>query len=127
MSCAHPLMNASTHNEGRNLRTLLGAHAGDAPADLSISDLTLDSRSVRPGAAFIALPGLRTHGVGFAAHPETICNACLGVETGLEVVSWIGEGCRELWSTCVRITDAIGARGGRIRFNQPIANPGGSL
>jgi UDP-N-acetylmuramoyl-L-alanyl-D-glutamate--2,6-diaminopimelate ligase len=57
-------MNPTTDN-GKNLRALLAG--ADAPADVVVTDLTLDSRSVRPGAAFVALPGTRTHGVGFAA------------------------------------------------------------
>lgn len=55
----------------RNLRALLadsGVASDDfVPPDLEISDLTLDSRAVTPGAAFAALPGARTHGIGFAA------------------------------------------------------------
>ena len=54
-----------------NLRALLtdsGVSCLDfVPPDLEISDLTLDSRAVLPGAAFVALPGTRTHGIGFAA------------------------------------------------------------
>jgi UDP-N-acetylmuramoyl-L-alanyl-D-glutamate--2,6-diaminopimelate ligase len=53
------------------LRELLG---GIAPAEqlqslgeLRICDLTLDSREVRPGGAFIALPGTREHGMRHAA------------------------------------------------------------
>jgi UDP-N-acetylmuramoyl-L-alanyl-D-glutamate--2,6-diaminopimelate ligase len=33
--------------------------------DVQITDLTLDSRSVRPGALFAALPGAQTHGARF--------------------------------------------------------------
>jgi UDP-N-acetylmuramoyl-L-alanyl-D-glutamate--2,6-diaminopimelate ligase len=55
----------------RNLRALLadsGVASDDfVPPDLEIIDLTLDSRAVTPGAAFAALPGTRTHGIGFAA------------------------------------------------------------
>src|SRR5690606_21316075 len=55
----------------RNLRALLtdsGVASDDfVPPDLEITDLTLDSRAVTPGAAFAALPGTRTHGIGFAA------------------------------------------------------------
>jgi len=65
-------MNSRVDNaRTRNLRALLadsGVSCLDfVPADLEIADLTLDSRAVTPGAAFVALPGTRTHGIGFAA------------------------------------------------------------
>jgi UDP-N-acetylmuramoyl-L-alanyl-D-glutamate--2,6-diaminopimelate ligase len=43
--------------------------AGIAPVphDVQLSDLTLDSREVRPGAAFLACRGVRRHGLDFAA------------------------------------------------------------
>ena len=47
------------------LGDLLGPTAG-AHANLEIRDLVLDSRQVGPGAAFVALPGARTHGLAFA-------------------------------------------------------------
>jgi UDP-N-acetylmuramoyl-L-alanyl-D-glutamate--2,6-diaminopimelate ligase len=65
MSCAR-LMSPITH-DGKDLRALLAGDADAAPAGVIVTDLTLDSRSVRPGGAFVALPGARTHGVGFAA------------------------------------------------------------
>ncbi len=65
-------MNSPADNvRTKNLRALLadsGVSSVDCvPPDLEITDLTLDSRAVRPGAAFVALPGTRTHGIGFAA------------------------------------------------------------
>lgn len=65
-------MNSRADNvRTRNLRELLadsGVSSVDfVPPDLEITDLTLDSRAVTPGAAFVALPGTRTHGIGFAA------------------------------------------------------------
>lgn len=63
----------------KNLRDLLaGVGPVDAP-DMEIADLTIDSRKVRPGAAFIALPGLRSHGVAFAAQ---------AVNAGASAVLW---------------------------------------
>src|SRR5580658_2237762 len=54
----------------RNLRQLLSGIV-DAPADVSVSDLTLDSREVTPGALFLACRGQSRgngrHGVEFAA------------------------------------------------------------
>lgn len=39
----------------------------DASVDVEVTDLSLDSRSIVPGAAFLALRGLRTHGAAFAS------------------------------------------------------------
>jgi UDP-N-acetylmuramoyl-L-alanyl-D-glutamate--2,6-diaminopimelate ligase len=50
-----------------SLATLLGGLTPVVPPDLAITGLTLDSRSARDGMAFVALPGTRTHGVGFAS------------------------------------------------------------
>jgi UDP-N-acetylmuramoyl-L-alanyl-D-glutamate--2,6-diaminopimelate ligase len=49
----------------RTLGDLLGSAAG-RHARLAITDLTLDSRAVRPGAAFVALRGSRQHGLAYA-------------------------------------------------------------
>ena len=50
----------------RTLGDLLGSAAGGY-ARLTITDLTLDSRQVQPGAAFVAVPGAREHGLDHAA------------------------------------------------------------
>jgi len=49
----------------RTLGDLLGKGAGGY-SRLAITDLTLDSRAVRPGAAFVALRGGREHGAKYA-------------------------------------------------------------
>jgi len=46
---------------------LLDGIAGVPHSDSRVSDLTLDSREVRPGGLFFALPGKRAHGLAFAA------------------------------------------------------------
>jgi UDP-N-acetylmuramoyl-L-alanyl-D-glutamate--2,6-diaminopimelate ligase len=51
------------------LGELLGPAAGDLAA-LEIRDLVADSRQVTPGAAFVALPGGRSHGLQFV--PEAL-------------------------------------------------------
>lgn len=38
----------------------------DSPADIRITDVTLDSRAVRPGALFLACRGATRHGLAFA-------------------------------------------------------------
>jgi UDP-N-acetylmuramoyl-L-alanyl-D-glutamate--2,6-diaminopimelate ligase len=48
------------------LSTLLDGIA-PVPRDVALADLTLDSRAVRPGAAFLACRGTRRHGLEFAA------------------------------------------------------------
>src|SRR5277367_5783470 len=50
----------------RALRHLLSGIA-DAPDDVMVTDVTLDSREVRPGALFLACRGHRQHGIEFAA------------------------------------------------------------
>jgi UDP-N-acetylmuramoyl-L-alanyl-D-glutamate--2,6-diaminopimelate ligase len=67
----------------KNLRALLADNAVSSvdcvPPDVEITDLTLDSRSVRPGAAFVALPGSRTHGIEFADQ---------AVDAGARAILW---------------------------------------
>jgi UDP-N-acetylmuramoyl-L-alanyl-D-glutamate--2,6-diaminopimelate ligase len=59
-------MMAALASRDRTLGDLLGSGAGGY-ARLRLSDLTLDSRAVRPGAAFVAVPGAREHGAKYAA------------------------------------------------------------
>ncbi len=67
----------------RNLRALLRGLVSDAQLqqipDLSVSGLSLDSRAQFPGSIFIAVPGLRTHGLDYA--PQAVQN-------GASVVLW---------------------------------------
>lgn len=60
------------------LAGLLEGIARDVPA-VHINDLTLDSRSVAAGAAFIALQGARQHGLSFAAQ---------AIDSGATAVLW---------------------------------------
>ncbi len=46
------------------LGELLGAAAADV-SGIEITDLVMDSRQVRPGAAFVAVPGARSHGLEY--------------------------------------------------------------
>lgn len=59
-------MMAALKHTDVTLGELLGAAAGGF-AHVPITDLTLDSRTVTPGAAFVALEGARTHGLDHAA------------------------------------------------------------
>jgi UDP-N-acetylmuramoyl-L-alanyl-D-glutamate--2,6-diaminopimelate ligase len=58
-------MMAALAARGRTLGDLLGSVAGGY-ARVGITDLTLDSRAVQPGAAFVAVPGAREHGLAYA-------------------------------------------------------------
>jgi UDP-N-acetylmuramoyl-L-alanyl-D-glutamate--2,6-diaminopimelate ligase len=62
----------------RPLKAVLGG-AFDVPEQLEISDLTLDSRTVHPGSAFLAVRGTGHHGVAHAA---------AAVASGARVVLW---------------------------------------
>ena len=61
-------MSAAPHRNtpGRELAELLGGFAA-APAGLRVTDMTLDSRAVTPGALFLACRGRTQHGLAFAA------------------------------------------------------------
>lgn len=59
-------MAAAMQGSAVTLADICGAQAGDF-AQLGIRDLVSDSRDVRPGAAFCALAGQRTHGLEHAA------------------------------------------------------------
>lgn len=60
------MMAAAVATDPRALATLCAGLTDDARgADTAVTDLTLDSRRVTPGAGFIALAGTRTHGLDF--------------------------------------------------------------
>jgi UDP-N-acetylmuramoyl-L-alanyl-D-glutamate--2,6-diaminopimelate ligase len=60
---------AQAHEAGVDLAWLLGGEAG-VPS-VAVRDLTLDSRAVRPGDAFVALRGHTAHGLDHAADAAT--------------------------------------------------------
>ncbi|MBS0387618.1 MAG: UDP-N-acetylmuramoyl-L-alanyl-D-glutamate--2,6-diaminopimelate ligase [Proteobacteria bacterium] len=62
----------------RPLKALLGG-GFELPDDFEVADLTLDSRSVRPGAAFLACRGRSRHGLEFAQ---------AAVDAGARAVLW---------------------------------------
>jgi UDP-N-acetylmuramoyl-L-alanyl-D-glutamate--2,6-diaminopimelate ligase len=53
-----------------SLQTLLEGWCDDVP-QLTVQGITLDSRQVRPGMAFIAVEGEQTHGLQFAPQAES--------------------------------------------------------
>lgn len=78
-------MNAVRHTQNSyiTLRDLLHGFADDAvlsrvPA-VAVQSLTLNSRDAKPGSVFIAIPGLRTHGIEYAAQ---------ALSNGARVVLW---------------------------------------
>ncbi len=58
-------MPAHADNPTVELAALVSGIVASKVADLRISDLTLDSRAVTPGALFLACPGLKHHGLEF--------------------------------------------------------------
>ncbi|GAB6897931.1 UDP-N-acetylmuramoyl-L-alanyl-D-glutamate--2,6-diaminopimelate ligase [Kineosporia succinea] len=50
-----------------DVASLLGTTVPDTASDVVITGVCLDSRAVRPGDLYAALPGARTHGARFAA------------------------------------------------------------
>jgi UDP-N-acetylmuramoyl-L-alanyl-D-glutamate--2,6-diaminopimelate ligase len=69
----------SATTRAKDLRALLAGCGAIAAPNVEITDLTLDSRAVQPGGAFVALPGRQTHGIGFAAQ---------AVSAGAKVILW---------------------------------------
>ena len=63
----------------KNLRPLFAGLGSFALPDIAITDMTLDSRNVRSGGAFVALPGLRGHGIAFVSQ---------AVASGASVILW---------------------------------------
>ena len=63
----------------RNLRVLFAGLTDVVLPDVEITDLSIDSKQARPGSAFIALQGLRSHGATFASQ---------AVKSGAAVVLW---------------------------------------
>jgi UDP-N-acetylmuramoyl-L-alanyl-D-glutamate--2,6-diaminopimelate ligase len=60
-------MSLAPQQHWRPLKALLGGLV-DVPEQLQVSDITIDSRAVTPGAAFLACKGRVHHGLAFAEH-----------------------------------------------------------
>jgi len=73
------IVNVADHARVRNLRTLFAGLTAAVLPDVEVTDLTIDSKQVRPGGAFIALQGLRSHGLHFATN---------AVKAGATAVLW---------------------------------------
>jgi len=71
--------NTRQNTHERKLRTLFAGLTDVVLPDVEIADLTIDSKQIRPGGAFIALQGLRSHGLNFAMS---------AVKAGAAVVLW---------------------------------------
>jgi UDP-N-acetylmuramoyl-L-alanyl-D-glutamate--2,6-diaminopimelate ligase len=63
----------------KNLRALLADLTSVVPPDISITDLSLDSRKIGAGSAFCALAGTRAHGLAYAKQ---------AIAAGARVVLW---------------------------------------
>jgi UDP-N-acetylmuramoyl-L-alanyl-D-glutamate--2,6-diaminopimelate ligase len=77
-------MMAAFARRERTLGDLLGKGAGRY-SRVAITDLTLDSRAVRPGAAFVALRGGREHGANYAQQALDAGAAIVLFEPGEDV------------------------------------------
>jgi UDP-N-acetylmuramoyl-L-alanyl-D-glutamate--2,6-diaminopimelate ligase len=71
-------MTGVTHSAWRPLKAVLGGLV-DVPERLEVSDITQDSRSVTPGAAFLACQGRTHHGLQFAQD---------AVDAGARAILW---------------------------------------
>jgi UDP-N-acetylmuramoyl-L-alanyl-D-glutamate--2,6-diaminopimelate ligase len=67
---------SSTSLPPRTLAELVAGFA-DAPSEVKVSDVTLDSRAATPGALFLACRGLTHHGLEFA--PEAVARGARAV------------------------------------------------
>ena len=65
MSAARLRASGGAAGPWRPLKALLGGNF-EVPAQFEIADLTMDSREVTPGAAFLACRGQRVHGLQYA-------------------------------------------------------------
>ncbi len=72
-------MNLTRTQRRKNLRELLAGLVDAEVPDVLVTDLTIDSRKAGAGTAFVALPGMRAHGVEFASQ---------AVGLGATVVLW---------------------------------------
>ena len=72
-------VNDSTATLHKDLRALLAGLTPVAAPSVTVTDLSLDSRRMSAGGAFVALPGTRTHGIEFAS--QAIAN-------GASIVLW---------------------------------------
>jgi UDP-N-acetylmuramoyl-L-alanyl-D-glutamate--2,6-diaminopimelate ligase len=61
------VMSSHTQPKAKTLAQVLEEFAPAASREIPIADVTLDSRSVAAGSLFIAVPGLKSHGLQFAA------------------------------------------------------------
>jgi UDP-N-acetylmuramoyl-L-alanyl-D-glutamate--2,6-diaminopimelate ligase len=73
------MMTANARSARKTVSDLFGVAAPDEAAGLQVVDITLDSRLVTPGATFIAVPGIRGHGLDFLAQ---------AVALGATAVAW---------------------------------------
>lgn len=68
-----------------DLAAQLGVDVPDAPRPTEISGITHDSRAVRPGDVYAALPGARAHGADFVAQAAGLGAAAILTDpTGAE-------------------------------------------
>jgi UDP-N-acetylmuramoyl-L-alanyl-D-glutamate--2,6-diaminopimelate ligase len=103
-------MMSSAHAGARSLAALTEGFA-PLPAGVEVSDVTLDSRAVTPGALFLALRGRSHHGLEFA--PQALARGARAVlyESGAEKLA---QALRPGPGTCVAAVPQLAERAGVI-------------
>src|ERR1017187_5093907 len=102
-------MSAPSPQRWRPLKAVLGGLV-DVPEYLEVSDLTQDSRSVTPGAAFLACRGSTYHGVQFAPAaaaagaraPRPRAPSCGSPHRAYWRLQWTRRSSSERYRTCAR-------------------------
>ena len=88
MNTSHTPVNAGSSALRARSLAALAAGMFEAPADLHVTDITLDSRAVTPGALFVALRGLRRHGLEFAPQALRQGACAVAYEPPLSQADW---------------------------------------
>jgi len=102
----------------KSLRALLEGLTSVVP-DVPVADITLDSRAVTMGAAFIAVPGLRNHGLAFASQAIALGASTILYEPAPDVPMPIANA-NVTWVAVPNLTKTIGIIADRF-FDSPSA------
>lgn len=132
MKSAMAIKQSPTQNRRspKGLRVLLSALVDTAVPDVQIDDLTIDSRAVTPGAAFVAVPGIRQHGLAFASQaiangatvvlyepsehhspPQSAACACIAVANLSQKIGEIADRFFDSPSAAMQIVGVTGTNG----------------
>ncbi len=90
----------------------------DPPADILVTDVTLDSRAVRPGALFLACRGTTRHGLAFAAQ---------AVAAGARAILYEPEAAAEALPAAAAAVRAATVRAATVRGAEAAASGNGTV